>query len=179
MPAMKPGVTHRPKGQPVTLDIIQARCDEVGDCWIWKGAYSHKAPAINIGGRSTNVRRFITGTLQGKSIKGRYVTVCCGDLKCVAPDHLRVVNRSQLNKQIADITGYAHSVTRSVRLAEARRRQARLSPEQVELIRQSSLSNAVLARQLGVAKSTVNDARRGDTWRDYTNPFSQLLRLAA
>lgn len=179
MPTCKPGVTCRKSGAPVTLDIIQARCVEVGDCWIWKGAYSHKAPAINIGGKSTNVRRFITGTLQGKSIKGRYVTVCCGDLKCVAPDHLRVVNRSQLNKQIADITGYANSVTRSVRLAEARRRQARLSPDQVELIRQSSLSSAVLARQLGVAKSTVNDARRGDTWRDYANPWNQLLRMAA
>ena len=124
MPALKPGVTHRPRGQPVTLDIIHARCDEVGDCWIWKGAYSHTTPAINIGGRSTNVRRFITGALQGKSIKGRYVTVCCGDLKCVAPDHLRVVARSQLNTMTAERTGYGQGLARAAKLAQARRRLA-------------------------------------------------------
>lgn len=180
MPTCKPGVTHRKKSAPVTLDTIYGRCDEVGDCWIWRGACSHKAPAINIGGMSTSVRRFIAGTLQGKSIKGRYVTVCCGEPLCVAPDHLRVVTRSQLNTMAARRTGYGQNLARAAKLAQARRRRARLSPELVQMIRESDLSDAQLAKQLGVAKSTINDARRGDTWRDYhNNPWTQLLRLAA
>ena len=180
MPTCKPGVTHRRKGAPVTLDTIRDRCDEVGDCWIWKGAYSHKAPAINIGGRSTSVRRFVAQALLGRQTKNRYVTNCCGDLLCVAPDHLRVVTRSQLNAMTAERTGYGKSLTRSVKLAEASRRRARLSPELVQMIRQSDLSSAQLPKQLSVAKSTINDVRRGDTWRDYhNNPWNQLLRRSA
>lgn len=179
MPKLKPGVTHRKKGAPVTLDTIHDRCDEVGDCWIWRGALSHGTqPAINIDRRSTSVRRFVASLL-GRQTKNRYVTSCCGDPLCVAPDHLRVVTRSQLNKSAAERTGYGKSLTRSVKLAEARRRRARLSPELVQMIRQSDLSDAQLAKQLAVAKSTINDARRGDTWRDYHNPWNQLLRRAA
>lgn len=179
MPAMKPGVTHRPKGKPVTLDIIQARCDEVGDCWIWRGALSHGIqPAISINRRSTNVRRFVADLL-GRQTKGLYVTACCGEPLCVAPDHLRVVTRSQLNTMAAERTGYGKNIARAAKLAQASRRRARLSPELVQMIRESDLSDAQLAKQLGVAKSTVNNARRGDTWLDYTNPFAQLLRLAA
>ena len=179
MPTCKPGVTVRKKGASVTLDTIHGRCDEVGECWIWRGSLSHGTPYINIDRRSTSVRRFVANLL-GRQTKNRYVTNCCGDLLCVAPDHLRVVTRSQLNTMIAERTGYGKSLARSVKLAEAGRRRARLSPELVQMIRESDLSAAQLAKQLGVAKSTVNDARRGDTWRDYhNNPWTQLLRLAA
>ena len=72
MPTCKPGVALRKSGAPVTLDTIHGRCDEVGDCWIWRGAVSHgTAPAINIGGRSTSVRRFVADLL-GRQTKGRY-----------------------------------------------------------------------------------------------------------
>lgn len=181
MPTCKPGVAHRKKGAPVTLDTIHDRCDEVGDCWIWRGALSHGSqPAININRRSTNVRRFVAEALLCRQTKGRYVTACCGEPLCVAPDHLRVVTRSQLNTMAAERTGYGQNLARAAKLAQARRRRARLSPELVQMIRESDLSDAQLAKQLGVAKSTINDARRGDTWRDYhNNPWTQLLRLAA
>ena len=179
MPTCKPGVTHRNRSAPVTLDTIYGRCDEVGDCWIWRGAVSHgTAPAINIDGKSTNVRRFVVGLL-GRQTKGRYVTACCGAPLCVAPDHLRVVTRSQLNTMAARRTGYGQNLARAAKIAQARRSRAHLSPELVQMIRSSDLPSAQLAKQLGVSKSTVNDARRGDTWRDYANPWNQLLRMAA
>lgn len=179
MPKMKPGVTHRKKGAPVTMDTIRDRCDEVGDCWIWRGAVSHgTAPAINIDGKSTSVRRFVAGLL-GRQTNSRYITACCGEPLCVSPDHLRAVTRSQLNILTAKRTGYGQSLARAAKIAQARRRHARLSPELVQMIRESDLSDAQLATQLGVARSTVNDVRRGDTWRDYHNPWTQLLRLAA
>jgi hypothetical protein len=173
---MKPGVVHRKKGAPVTLDVIHARCDEVGDCWIWRGAVSHgTAPAINIDGKSTSVRRFVADLL-GRQTNGRYITACCGEPLCVSPDHLRVVTRSQLNILTAKRTGYGQSLARAAKIAQARRRRAHLSPELVQMIRSSDLPSAQLAKQLGVSKSTVNDARRGNTWRDYTNPFAWLVR---
>jgi hypothetical protein len=181
MPAMKPGVVHRKKGAPVTLDVIRARSDEIGDCWIWKGATTHGSPAISINGRAMPTRRWLAETIQGKNTKGYYASVSCGELLCVNPEHVLLAKRGTINRMAAERTGYGKSLARSAKLAEARRRKyAKLSSELVAEIRASSLPVAELARLHGVAKSTIANAISGKTWRDYANnPWNQLLRLAA
>lgn len=60
-----------------------------------------------------------------------------------------------------------------------RQARGRLTPEQVQHIRESDAPSAELAARYGVTSANINHIRRGDTWRDYANPFAHILRLAA
>ena len=63
-----------------------------------------------------------------------------------------------------------------MKIAATKRNTAKLTMEKANEIRHSSEGIKELAERYSVNPSFIKAIRRGDVWRDYSNPFSQLIR---
>lgn len=157
------------------MDYVRERIEEVGECWEWQLAFhSGGYPVAHWGGKVLNVRRALLKEL-GADVERRFATYRCGNCLCVRPEHIEAATRAKIHKRAAKKTKYGTLITRRQKLAAAARRRSRLTPEQVEAIRNDSRPQRTVALEYGISQSTVSLIRLGLTWRDYTNPFSQLL----
>ena len=147
------------------------------DCWIWQGATARSVPIIRIDGASQAVRRAIL-TDSGVTM-GRYVAVVrCLEPMCVSPGCVSKVTRADVARQSHKHRGAQFSLTRRKRISDkARERWGKLTIEKVREIAASTESERVLAERYGVTRSLIGGIRRGDKWRDYTNPFAGLGAL--
>lgn len=155
---------------------FRARCVDDGDCLAWDGAVdSSGCPQVRIpGSRKTFSARRICLEADGKKIFGLLATVNCGNKCCLAPEHLVAMTRKQLQKRSGKI--YAASVTRNAKLAEARRKTAKLDFERVAQMRaEVGLTTRQAAAKYGVTQSTAQKIMRGELWKDYKNPFAGLM----
>lgn len=158
-----------------TLEAIHANCDEVGDCWEWRGALDGSAPVMRPEGSSrlVPVRRVVL-SLTGKNADGKLACAkCCND-RCVAPQHAVALTRQQLQQRTANVTQYGRSLARSAKLAHARRQRSHLSSEIVAEMRASGLSSRAAAAAFGCGQSAASDILAGRTWQDYSSPFVGL-----
>lgn len=158
------------------LAHIQSRTEEIGDCWEWQGALQavSRVPVMRHKGKNACVRRWVAIAL-GHNIEGKVVTHNCGNHLCVNPEHLQVMTKSALQKRTNKTQVHHMTVPRRQRVAAARRASAKLTPEQVQAIRDDPRYQTVIAQEYGISQSTVSEIKRGETWRDYTNPFIQLI----
>lgn len=113
--------------------------------------------------------------LLGKRVKGRLVTSRCGDLKCMAPDHVMVVHRKLLQQRTAERTDYGSDPARKARLSVAARKRSRINEEIAEQIRQAEGPYRSIASRFGVLFDTVQKIKSGRYWKDYSNPFAGLI----
>lgn len=159
-----------------TIEDIQARCIEEGDCWIWQGAMSHgTTPIMRLDGsrKLVAVRRHIL-MLNGVAVDGKKSYITCDNPKCVNPEHIKAMTGSQMLKRVVATTGYTQSLARNAKIAAGKRKHSPLTPELVEEIRSSPESGHAIARRLGFNQSTVQSIRAHDSWRDYSSPYLQL-----
>jgi hypothetical protein len=158
-----------------TLEMIKAKCDIVGNCWHWTAGKSGKTPALRHGNRTIAVRRYIFTELLGKMpAKGRMITMSCGHLDCVAPDHLIQHTRRQMQTAAAKRTQYGSDPVRNAKISAAKRKHSPYSEEFVEQVRNMEGTSKGIARELGLQFSTVNSWRKGEV-RKANNPFAGLL----
>lgn len=158
------------------LEAIEAKCEIVGDCWHWQGGKSNKTPAVRDGEKTVNVRRYIFTELLGQEIPPkRLVTMGCGNLDCVAPDHLVVRTRKQMQAAAAKRTKYGNSVVRNAKIAKAKRARSPYTDEFIEQVRAMEGSSREIARQLNLHSSTVNQWRKGVVRNPINNPWAGLL----
>jgi DNA-binding CsgD family transcriptional regulator len=161
------------------LEYLRARSDEVGQCWEWTGALQgpRGAPVMRHDGVAQPVRRVIAEQL-GLPVRSRMATVrCCNNL-CVNPAHVVVLTRKQLQQRTAKVTQLHADPLRCRKLAQTARRTAKLTEAQVIEIRSlDGLTQRQIAAQYGVSQSTVSAIRRGVKWKDYSNPWLQLLKV--
>ena len=67
-----------------TIDTLRARCDEVGDCWIWRGARG--IPKINLHGSAVPARRALREMVDHIAPRpGMRVAAACGQQQCISP----------------------------------------------------------------------------------------------
>lgn len=170
-----PGFPIKPKGAVHTRETIYARVVEEGDCWVWQGSYSHKAPVIRHMDKVVPVRRFIAEHLQGKSVANRFVTTTCGNMNCVCPEHVIVVTRSKLQKLTAERTMFHIRPDRRMKLQLAAQRRFQRPVEQIEAIRNATGSTRQIAREMGINLSVVQKIRNGISYSTM-NPFAGLIR---
>jgi hypothetical protein len=158
--------------QVLTLEMIRERCTHCGECWEYHG---RRHPQVKHEGQHKLLRRLIYELHHGKPIQeGRRILPTCGNVLCVAPDHIKAMTESQKGKQAA-ARGAFSSPVRGKRIAEQRRLTlAKLTLEQAQEIRCSSESGPVLAERFGINKSRVNAIKRGDAWKDYSSPWAGL-----
>lgn len=155
---------------------IYDRCEEYGDCWEWKGALQSKSvtPVIHYERRVVAVRRLIAEQ-QGHYMADKIATYKCGNQLCVNPDHIQVTTRKKLAKRMASELKYHANPVRMKKLSDAARRRGKLTIEAVRQIREATGSQRQIAAQFGVSQATVSVILRGSSWREYSNPFSQLF----
>jgi transposase len=131
-------------------------------------------PAINWKRKVQPVRRLLASEL-GKQITGKFVTCKCRNELCVNPDHLLIVTRKRLQEMLAKERNYQVSPVRMKKLADKARLTSKLTVELAAEIREAEGTQRAIAARYGVTQSTVSVIKRGKTWRDYSNPFAQLI----
>jgi hypothetical protein len=158
-----------------SIEAIRANCDEVGDCWEWRGAMDCTAPVMRpAGSRKLMPVRRVVMTLTGKSVDGRLACAKCLNDRCVNPEHAVGLTRQQLQQRTAQVTQYGRSPARSAKLALARRRHSQMTEEIVADMRASGLSTRAAAAAFGCGQTAAADILAGRTWRDYSSPFAGL-----
>lgn len=157
------------------LAHIQSRTEEIGDCWEWQGAVQvrSRTPVMRYQKRHQCVRRWVAEAM-GHNIEGKVVTYKCGNHLCCNPEHLQVMTKTALQKRTNKHHIRYMSMTRRQRVAAARRATAKLKLEQVQAIREDPRPQREIAREYGISQPTVSAIKRGEMWRDYTNPFIHL-----
>lgn len=155
---------------------IYGRCEEYGDCWEWQGATQScgSTPMINYKQRVVSVRRLLAEHM-GHDVKGKVVTYDCGNELCVNPAHVQVTTRKKLSKRISVDLKFHTNPVRMKKLSDAARARGKLTMELANQIREASGTQREIAARFGVSQATVSVIVRGITWREYSNPFAQLI----
>jgi hypothetical protein len=158
------------------IERIRKRCEEIGDCWEWQGALQQRSrtPVMRSNGNNRCVRRVIAED-QGHNIEGKIVTYKCGNHLCCNPDHLQVMTKTALQKRTNKNHVRYMSLSRRQRVAAARRNKSKLTSDQVQAIRDDTRPQRAIATSYGISQTTVSRIKRGEIWRNYTNPFIHLL----
>lgn len=158
------------------IERVRKHIEEIGDCWEWQGAMQSSAPTpmINYQRRCQPVRRLLAKEM-GKVIDGKFVTCKCRNELCVNPDHLLVVTRKRLQELVSKERNYQISPVRMKKLADKARLHSKLTVELAAEVREAEGKQRDIAARYGISQATVSVIKRGKTWRDYSNPFAQLI----
>jgi hypothetical protein len=160
-------------------------------CSLWTGALSSRSTSGGGGGGypimkvaygcpCMTVRRVLV-TLFGDKDGNRElaprqpVEVTCGNRLCVDQAHLVVSTAKRVGVRAAK-RGAFSSPARGAKIAAARRGAGKLNEALAAEIRMSKESGPVLAKRHNVNKSLINGIKRGTAWKDYSNPFMQLVK---
>jgi len=167
-----------PPFRPWTLDTVLDRCDEVGECWIWK--HSCKAgrnPQATIEGKTGSiVRPFIYDVLLKKPRPiGSTIGATCGEPKCCNPAHLVWKSRSDVIRSTYKSGARSKpAMTLQRRERAIRHGWAKLTMDkatEIRMRRAGGESTATLAAETGVGVSTIRAICRGRIWKP-TGGFS-------
>lgn len=169
------------KVKEMTAEWVAARCDEDGDCLLWKYAatgsnqprYSIKGPM----GKTTSVqlRRVVWERETGKPIpKGKVVTVNCGCSLCLNFDHMELITKAEVIRLVWQRPD--SKARKSLAATKSMRCRGKLDMEKARYIRSSDKTLRELADELGVSTSLVGAVRQGLRWRETAaNPFAGLF----
>jgi hypothetical protein len=164
------------KPKVFTLEMLLAKCIEVGNCWIWQGATDGKdRPQIRNGlHKSRSPRRVARELTDGKPIpEGAQVTSTCGDIACISPA-CSVISDPKTTAKMAVARGSYKRPDSDRRMALTKRAQSHITDETVQFIRNAENAK-MAAAQTGVSHSYCKAIRRGDCRKDYTSPFAGLM----
>lgn len=173
------GIRHERYFKMETLEDIRAQCVMDGDCWIWQRHHNKGDPRTwyreDGEWRSMAVRRLAYWwQLGARPRRTIVIRGLCGDPSCVNPAHSEAVSQT---RHLREAGRASHSVAIHRKIAEtARETRARLTWESVHDIRLSDKTNAALAEKYDVSAQTIGRVRRHETWRDYSNPWQQMMR---
>jgi len=148
------------------LDRYWARVDirSSDECWEWRGGlntsgYGH----VSWFGARMQAHRVAYLLNVGPIGAGLHVLHRCDNRPCCNHNHLFTGTQADNN---AD--RFVKGRSRGTSLRGSQTSSAKLTEDDIRIIRSSPLSGAELARQLGVSKTAVNLAREGHTWRHVT-----------
>lgn len=165
------------------LDYIKARCDEVGDCWIWRGGCTS--------GGIPNMRRpddrrksavsvrsiVLESKGQEKPTPKHWASNTCNDLACVCPAHSKWRTRSDKLKELGE-AGKWSGIDLTIAKAKRSQQDSPLDWDKVRDIRSrpQPVSLDALAAEFGVDKTTISKVLRHVTWIERQgNPFAGLF----
>jgi hypothetical protein len=147
---------------PSDYDRFNAKMTPGDGCWLWHGCtMSNGYGQFWLGHRVIQAHRAAYLLFKGAITNGLHVCHQCDVPACVNPGHLFLGTRSDNMRDAAAKGRLAH-------------RNARLTYEQAQQIRESSERGVDLARKHGVSENIICNIRKG---RYYGGP--QPLRKAA
>lgn len=160
-----------------TVESLYARCDEEGDCMLWKGSSANGVPQVYHDGKMVPVRKLVVQLRGGQVREGHYFSPKCDDQRCICEDHIVQRAPGLHQRLMAKRAGQGSIKTARLRKLTATRRAtgAKLDEAKAREIRQSSESSYALAERFGVHRSLISRIKSGKQWRDYSNPFAGLM----
>jgi hypothetical protein len=165
----KPKTTH-------TVESLLARCEEEGECFLWKGYSTNNTPMVHQDGKMVSVRRLLID-MEGREFKGKYTGSSCGNPMCINPAHIvqRTVKAhiTRMAKKSAEPEAKLRRI--NAMLVWRRQNPLKLDMDRARLIRDDERTPVEIALDFGISKSMVCRIKRGEQWRDLSNPFSALL----
>ena len=142
------------------MERFWSKAVEVAGCWEWQGGLNGKGYGCHYyKGKSTGAHRVAWELTYGVIPESLCVLHRCDNRKCVNPDHL-FLGTNQEN--VLD----CHSKGRAACRKGENNGRAKLTADDVRMIRRSDKTGAQLARELGVSPLTISYARRGVTWTE-------------
>ncbi len=158
------------------LQGIHDRCDDEGECWIWRDATTRDGYPIYrpTGCGCTLVRRAVFVMAGGKLKPRQPLVSSCGDRRCVNPAHLSISTLSKIAKSAAKRGAWAGQARRAA-ISAAQRKHSKITEEIAAEVRASNEASRALAARFGVDKSLIARIRSGVAWRDYSSPFAGLM----
>jgi hypothetical protein len=166
----------------IDLAWIKERCTEDGDCLLWTGKTNGKGQPMAVETvegktKSVTIRRRAYELYQRKPLhKGLQVTTC-GNPRCLAKEHLTTITLSEkMRRTHAQMPANA-KILRSQKLASINQdRKGKVTPEQVEAVKDSPDGPYVTAKRLGISGVVASRIKRGVSYRDYAaSPFAGLM----
>jgi hypothetical protein len=158
----------------LTLDWLHERCAEIDGCLVWQRVASNGSdPQARIGGRRGGivpVRRLVWEATNCHSFPRGHIARCnCETPLCVHPDHVVSIHKRDVQK------GRKLPLTQRIAIAAGKRASSRLHQEDIERIRTSIGTLAVIAEAEGISPTYASRIRRHEARRDYRSPFLQLV----
>lgn len=162
----------------IDLAFINSRCVEDGDCLMWDRSQDARGrPKLTIRGeegksQTVQPRRIVWAEARGPIPAGLFVTVTCRNKLCLNPDHLELIDKSQVIRRTAQNPDT--KARRRVAGLKSRERQGKLDMEKAHYIRTCGKTLAEIAKELNICETTASATRRGLRWQDERNPFAGL-----
>lgn len=146
-----------------TLAWLMARCEEIGDCLIWKGYISpFGQPIGRIPGqkRASNIRRAVIEQRDGEEINRKsWAYATCEVDGCVHPDHLDSRTRSKATR------GKPKSADHIAAITTARRKQSDYTETAIQEILDAPRGAITeVAARHGMSRQSACNLRAG-RWR--------------
>lgn len=141
----------------VTVEYLRNKTYEINGCWIWNGSLVRGYGSARIDGKTRRVHRVMYEIVNGPIPKGKVIMHTCDNPSCINPDHLRC------GTQLENIRDCILKGRKSPHPPPLR---AKLSKDQVMEIKNSDTPNQELANLYGVHRKTIEDIRKGKTWRN-------------
>lgn len=125
-------------------------------CWLWTGAINDAGYGILLsGGRQVRAHRVAYELFVGPIPNALVVCHRCDIRACVNPDHLFIGTRDDNNKDMRKKGRAEHS---------DKHHAAKLTAEQVRLIRDGRGRQSEIAAKYGITQSVVSRIRSGKAW---------------
>jgi len=160
----------------ITLEYIKARCTIEGECWEWSTIGKHRAPAMKIKGKTLSPRREAWKLYKGKEISPGYVITHkkeCGNPMCCNPEHLMQTKKVHVMKRTVS-EGKLHTPAIRAKIAEAKRKNSKLSQEAAKEIAYGDDPTEEAAEKHGISTAYVRMLRKGLFRKEFANPFAGL-----
>jgi IS1 family transposase len=163
-----------------TVESLQARTIEEGDCWLWQGYCGNKTPQVMYhtqGKRKMySVRRLIRELQTGRAQADGHYTNSCGNHLCVSPNH--VLYKTVKNHLRDMAKGRTHTPVTSFKKRQVRidLGLTKLDMKKAEEIRASNLKLRELADEYKVNISMIKRIRNNKAWKPLSSPFSGLFK---
>ena len=133
---------------------------------VWPGAFDRwQRAVIRVDGQRVDVRRELYRLQRGRALRTRdSVRARCEHEQCMAAACLAVTRPK----------GRRQSVAARQKMATAKRAKSKWDAETVAAVKASELPYKQIARETGMAPSTVGAIKSGRLWQDYRNPWAGL-----
>lgn len=156
------------------IDKAMGMAHEDMDHLIWHASTCNGHPAMRMGDKTVLVRRAIWQELHGDIPAGKIIRVTCGDVLCIAPNHMMLTDYSRLAKSLG--SAVMAGPVRSAAIARAKQAKALvINHDIVREIRTSNLTGVQLSKKHSISQNLVSKVRLHKCWKDWTNnPFMGL-----